>query len=630
MGQTSIKYNGVQIHHCLTKRFEQRDVYEDSGTDYLYTKFNVSVIGYIHANLTNSISGNTGPRVDVVPSAGYDSMTKNVAPNFYSGGAANNFNVVRARLAEPRKLFEMRLNSAEDGTGGTLLLSVDKVPTKGKDSSRVDANNGPKPQLLSITHVVADNVLRIEWEIEIARVECTDDGFALSPNKTGVLSNRWSMTDEIDNNAYTTRTIQGRLRVLSAEVNPHSFRDLVVPGLNKYFRRDRMMFVATADGLNLDYTIVDKEIAFAAPFPATSWHFEIVSSMTQGSKQTTTISIRLSCPRVATKTSLIMIAAQIIDARGFRDAQHRTQAGLIVREVTFTDTYGDNENMITARAVMEHVGGVAGGPNPAAQMFLTAGRRLGHPLTKEDFAPAQIEYTFDESKAPNWWNDKGEQAGPTGIAGAFSAFLQNSCDATDRSLSDLSLDPQTVRAKYKLTYTMQATILPTGTDLPQNKYSTFHIGDHPYTHYKIENRYKTNSLSVQMPIADFSGSSGAPTATVVHLSKPTAKRVVRVSAERVNAEPQVPNINDVTSGSGIKSVALDLTILPMTRQMTVDGKYLYRTEFELEYAQDRPYDLSKDNETIPVGVAPWIQDPSAPSGIGYTNPAMFSDTILPP
>ena len=624
MGQTFINYNGVQIHHCTTKKFEQHVVYDDSGTDYLYTRFNIAVVGYVHANLRASISANSGVRVDVVSPADYSKMTKNAA-GIFEDGATNNFNVIRARLAAPRKAFRMEIDAAEGGGGGTFLMDINAAPTVALNASFVDCNNGPKPQILAITHVVADNVFRIEWEVEVCRVECSDDGLTTTSNASGVLSNRWSMTDEIDNNAYTTRTIQGRLRILSAKVNPHSFRDLVVPFLNKYFRRDRVTFVATADGLNLDYTIVDKEIAYAAPFPATSWHFEIHSSMTIAMKEITTIDIRMSCPRTVDKTLLIMIAAQIIDARGFR-----TFAGgqtVIVREVTFGDIYGDNENSITAHALIEHVG--ADG-NDAANLFHTAAQRLGRPPSN-DFSTSVTAYTRDQSEPPQNWNPGGEQAGTTGIIGAFSARLQSACDF-QHAVSFQALDPNRQTAPPATEYAMQATVLPAGVQLPSNHNTTAHIAN-PYTHYKMETRYIEAANAVQMPLASsFGPVVGMATSVVCNLARNMAKRVIRVSAERVGKEPQIPTTLPTTSGSsGVKTTALDRIILPMTRTLTVDGKYLYRTEYEMSYACDRPYKFNgSSSENLPIGLQPWIEDPMAVAdNIGFSTNNQFDSNILP-
>jgi hypothetical protein len=636
---TLVIYNNVQIHHCLTKRFEQETVYDDSGTDYLYTRFRVQVVGYVHANLQASVTANVGVRTDVASvdtSGAYAAMTKH--PGDYVDGAAQNFNVVRTKLATPRQAFQMKVDVDEQGSGGTVLLSAEAVAAAKKKEIFVagdtvaakDVDNGPKPKLMAISHLVADNIFRVEWEVEVCKVECSVDGAASTANKTGILSNRWSMTDEIDNNFYTTRTIQGRLRVVTAHINPHSFRGWVVPPLNNYFRRERMSFTATADGLNLDYTIVDREVAYAAPPPATKWRFEITENMMLGRIAQTVIDLRMSCPRTTDKTVLYKVAAQIIENKGFKMqlGNAKDKATVIVREASFTDIYGDEENSIAAHAVLEHAGD--GKLIQADQIFRAAASKLGRPLSGAEIAG----YKFEESIDPKTLNKRDEQAGTTGIVGAFSAYLMTGCGSEfSYNSTGNQLAPTKETGPVGQKVAMTATILPPNVQLPDTSFTAGHL-DFPYTRYVFQNAYRVKSNSIQLAIAGpapsssgSSGSSTVATSVIAQLAPKTAKRTVRIMAERVGKQPEIPSEKVFLGATTLlNAIPQDLIVIPRAAEMTADGKYLFRSDMEIEYAQERPNNL--ESEPVVVGVSPWINDPNERPSLVKTDPSAFTNSMF--
>src|ERR1700685_2266752 len=177
----------------------------------------------------------------------------------------------------------------------------------------VDLNNGPKSRVISITHVSADEVLRCQVEFEICQLECVRDiPDGLSNQQTNlapaVLSNRWSVNDSIDKNFMTTRTYTGRLRLASLGVDPNDFRSWIVPSVYPGFHRERMDFAITTDGLNVDYTVGDKEIVFSAPAPATTWKFSHTETTGDGKSIVGELSITLGGDRTVSRTLLIAMA----------------------------------------------------------------------------------------------------------------------------------------------------------------------------------------------------------------------------------------------------------------------------------------------------------------------------------
>jgi len=57
-------------------------------------------------------------------------------------------------------------------------------------------------------------------------------------------------------------------------MSAHAFRDIVLPPLQAGLRRNSMDFLVDEIGLNVEYTIIDKEVHYSPPKPATTWNFE--------------------------------------------------------------------------------------------------------------------------------------------------------------------------------------------------------------------------------------------------------------------------------------------------------------------------------------------------------------------
>ena len=148
-GQTVVTYNGITIWQCLTKKFEETAVYDDSNTDILYHQFTITVVGYVTGDSTEA-------SLKITPVSG-------------GGSAAGHHKSIRDNLLAPRGFFTMTMGVDSSGSGGTVLLRAEPHP--GGVSTPLtnrDVNNGPKPRDLSITHVASDQVHKVEMTFELA------------------------------------------------------------------------------------------------------------------------------------------------------------------------------------------------------------------------------------------------------------------------------------------------------------------------------------------------------------------------------------------------------------------------------------------------------------------------------
>lgn len=558
---TTVEYNGVRIEQCHTRRFEQEPVYEHG--DLLYSKFTIRVGGLIH--------GNTGQLQWFSPTQG--------------DGAARDFTAIRSMLTEPRGEFEMKV-------GDNVLLRCQRVRDSNEargDLSFRDVRNGPRCTFISITHFAA-GVLKVEVEFEICAVECNRDGSAGSSLRS-VLSNKWSCQDDIDQNFMTTRTFTGRLQLTSARVNPHEFRHLVVPPLQPGLRRDRMSFIATEDGLQLQYTIVDREVAFSPPEPATSWHMNYTEHTGTGFVWFGELSVSLAGDRNANKKLLIAIAATILEAKlgPFNNNQN------IIEHMTITDEYGDNVNSIHLSARVKHVR-----DNVFNAQMAINGQRLGRPIDGADLAAVVPAYNSNFSRG-NRARETIEISGPVPLASAWSAHLQSPCEATDRHRINAGV-PSTVsgsssRGGVSLSGRVVSELPAVSTNLSRE-----HI-QFPYTYWQMESKFDLRGMKVQMPIARSSSSSSDDTAKVITLAPGVAQRIVRIKGERIGDWPILPTPQDYKEPTtGIDYTLLDVKVLPGVPERTPDGKSVYRAEFEAVYAMSRP---PRVDERVVIGKNPW-------------------------
>lgn len=566
-GYTSIQYGPVVITNVLTRTFSQEEVLDDSGTDLLYFKYTVRVVGYILDAL---------PVVPATPG----SPTFGITPITGANSPANQLAQLRYQFA-PRQQFSM-FTTHPDGTQYSMLRCGPANILGATDVNLKDVNNGPRCKVVAIDRIVGDATIRVELEFEICMLNCDYNGG--TSNTSGVLSNRWSCTDDLNEDFMTTRTWGGRLRLSSSQVSPHSFRYLVVPQLQMGMRRDSMNFRATEDGLNLDYQIVDKEIAFSAPTPATNWSLRVTErrDLSQSPAWHTDVDVMLKGDRYVDKKKLIAIASAIADAKfggGNVGANN-----YLVESITISDEYSSTENLIRLNATAMRLDN----NGPAVKGMQS--KWLGRPIDAADLAGVVNAYDSRISRDLRV-GEKLEVQGAIPVVGAFVAYLQTPCStqhaiATPLNTSGQQNDPGTV--------TLPTVTAVTVTDLPDdgslNNYDPANFAN-AYTYWQLDSQYYTTQNRAHCPIASTAGllgsssSSSANTSVVINLAPPMTKRVIRVVAERIGIMPSLPAPTDTFSDeNGIANVLLENNLVATCPPRSPDAKQVYRVTGEITYA----------------------------------------------
>ena len=657
-GQTIIQYGNtpstaVKLYRCLTRSFEQVPVYDESGTDLMYWKFTVSVTGFLHGHPQTSFYGLVG---SPWPTSTHQPLRASTITS-----AATQHVGMRYMLA-PRQSFVMTMGATTGPTsgvsapsGGTVLLQanpVETTPSLLSGLTNYDVNNGPRCTSFVVTHMVTDEVYRVDATFEICKVECDENGAALG-NTRGVLSHRWSVSDSLETNLRTTRTYSGRLRVASANINATSFRHMCVPPLQPGFRRDAMSFRVTESALELDYTITDNEVMAAAPYPARRWSIEHTVQSNNAKMGDSSISVMLEGDRNCNKGDLIEIAIYTISAKMFGKRPEALIPGeptAILTSLSFTDHIGD-VNRITAHATTKStldatLGWRAAirGRNPTPTDPATGNPdALGRPLLATDFYQMQLTLgVYGGSNDPDVAgianydpnlsygarvSDEPEYKGPARLAAIFACRLQSPCNDLHKIVESGQAEGTDANESPEILprTTITAVSVPELDVDSETLYTDEHVTN-PYTFFQMETIYDRNPMRVAMPIAASSSSGGGaiPDGTrVIQLAPHQLRRKVRIHAERVGKEPEFPDAENfpgfIASGDNPTQTLLKSRLMPGTVEYLPDGQKLYRATMEATFAMSKQ---PAADTPLPVGRDIWTLPESGSDGYVKTSPTL--------
>ena len=292
--------------------------------------------------------------------------------------------------------------------------------------------------MIAITHVAADNVFRVEWEIELAKLECSG-----SLQTSGVLSNRWECSDEIDDNFYTTRTYTGKLRLRSlfdgtTGITPNSFRYFVIPSVCLRMRRQKITINTSMDGLTLSYTIVDKEVTFAPPYPARTWRYVYTEQTGLDATQFyATLDVTVTGDSLVNKPALIVLATAVIDAYLSTAVAPQGVTGIVPEEYSVTDEAGEGVVWIHGalsslasrfgEEIQFDLFGKLGKPPDALPISALGGGTVpfAQKFTNQDGSPYNSQQSWESIGNP-------QTEGNVSAASALAVYLQDPCDNKHR------------------------------------------------------------------------------------------------------------------------------------------------------------------------------------------------------
>lgn len=547
---TNVTYGDVTLTNVNTLAFDQSVKYDDSGSDLLYHEFTIRVECVAHSSAATLIHG-------------------------FPGASAVAAEIeLQNRLTQPRKAFEYKV-------GDQVLVAANN----NNASPDFDLRSGPHPTSCKITHLAGSKSIRIIFEINISILK----GSAPSPGELdprassaglmpGVLNNRWTAEESFDENLYLSRTIEGKLRVKHIGLNPQVYRLLAIPKLAVGFKRMRASFTTSTDGLELRYSLTDRQLAAAPPFPATTWSATYTETTTDNGAITIgEVAVQMEGPPNADKRALLERCQQVVLQR-LPDLRTNIGGGESSRRgrdiiISSSATESLHKNAVEVRVRVQHTIS----PRRIMAMIL---EHFGRPLSLPDYTPKTqvIPAQFDA-------------ATPTGI---FSMYLQTPYDDFHGLLpADTGTDTPASPAQYFQESPASPGESPgetEGEDGSANvkKGSEVPVSDDqkddPIIIYESTDVTETDEGTAQLAISsDLDTGTEGSASEPVKIYNSVSRRTMYFYAERIGSPPEWPTTPKTFTDNGtVYERAVD-KITNLGVQPHVSGEDVFRQKKTVVY-----------------------------------------------
>ena len=369
---TDVTYNTVLLRNVVTRQWDQEIVYDDSGTDVIRQVFHLRFDGLLYL----SYQGGGVQTLDTTPNIIPPSGGPNIS-SLYAG--------ISKKLSEARGDLTVTMN-------GEIILRCIGQGASTADDIMADADNGPKPHHVAITHVAGNKVFRVSFSIDVCL------GQTSTYEQQNVLNNRWSVGETIDDNWFTTRTIRGRMRLSNESWWPQAFRSVVLPPLETGFRRQTIDYVTSSNELDVDYVVIDKQVSDAAPWPATKITGTFGESTVDGIQYMTDLHLRLDGSPNSDKRMMLVRGVQIAQQKMEIVVPDQTvnqqSVGYRVLNAALIEHIGD-ANAVEVHFTIMHLK-----PNPKEYLTNLWSKWLGTPLTLPPVNGEPAPYDVKVSRLP--------------------------------------------------------------------------------------------------------------------------------------------------------------------------------------------------------------------------------------
>jgi hypothetical protein len=592
---TDINYNGVTLRNVLTRQFSQSPVYDASGTDVLYWRFQVLVECVISVtNFNRAVAGDPnvlGLEIDaaVVSAASPQEI----------------LNAARSLLAQDRGAFSMQME------GVTVLAAT----------ALTAVNNGPRARPLDVFDM-SSGMLKLSWGIEIDLLTCPDGG---DNSQFPVINNRWTVADDIDKSFRTRRQWSGKLTLArtpdtfleTLPRSPHYYRFLCVPPLAEGWRRENIRFFGSANGLELAYDVVDQELANeAAPYPAVAIDFRHQKEFNRfGSpKVQESIGVTLRGAAKVNRTYVVLRAVQVVMSRANigTDALRRKR---ILQAMRVSEQFNEEQSLATCDAVIACYGGDVEDGAVGTLDIKPLGRTLVLPPPDGGADDLGLDYTPTKAWHPGPWG-----SGLPLVAATLSAAWQSPCSGGHAmyqggAAPSAPEDPEQGESEpAEVTYQeTQQTNLP-GPEFNED------AQDAIYEHCRLESRLVIDNGIVQLPLAKAIETTDDPprkkTCKNIRLSAPTAKRHVTMQLERIGHQPKLFEPKDFLDSNGVEHTLEHFDVTHQAPEMMAGGSLMHAADAKYIFALD---EVPTYTEPIPIGALLWdtrtAEDNRVPSSV---------------
>lgn len=565
----------------VTRHWDQEILYDESDTDAIGSRYHLTFEGHVHAQTDSAAGGPISAPQYVAPT----SAVSGVHPALVLAD-------VKSLLSEPRKELSVSFGTQQ-------IIACNPATSSTAGGADVDVENGPKPRHVEVTHVVTNKIYKVHFSIDFTLVHC---GTSIS-NYVPVLNNRWSISEAMDENHYVTRRIQGRMRLSSATVPAQAVKGVVVPGRENGFRRMSVEYTVAPNGLDVDYTVVDRQTHTAAPSPATSISGTHTETTNDGVMFASQLSVRLEGPISADKRDLIQRGLQIVDAKlNYIALTDNNNRKAIPINFSIIDHFGER-NVIEIQVAIKHV------TDSNAELLSrlrtdVIGKTLELPPLQFEGSDTGFTYDSTVSRYPELYGENHAGARSAAVATLLQCYLQTPCDNqhaiakfddTGPPSEDGSDDEYGTKVKGRVGELQSS---------DHEQYSPDHT-DSPYTYSRMETTYRLRQPRAHLPIARRVGQGvGQATSSIATLAQARGERIIKCDFERVGAQPILPQPMDSYTDGDLVGRLLSHDVVPMTPTTAADGQgKIYRTVATYRYALSRPPIVG---ESIKTGVHPYL------------------------
>jgi hypothetical protein len=408
-------------------------------------------------------------------------------------------------------------------------------------------------------------------------------------------------------------------------------RYLCIPSLLRGYQRVGQSFVDDPTGLVLKYRIDDKQAHAAPPYPAIKWkgHHAETASGPNGTVKGGEFSIRLQGPPGVDKQQLIGAAGKVAVNRiqglvAVRDANGQiVDYSTILKNASIVDVI--DEPVIEMRVQVTY----------ADDSFKQLGLRLkkmGEPIGTIKGASADNPYLID-GYDPEVWPVPLAYDSPT-PAGIFSCYLQHPCSVWHdvpnemQAPADSTEETQTQRPERDRSkdnedgspnddYRNQDFVvnvfnvdqrIPDDVDDIRRGYQFLELYKYPYSYVEMQNHYVMSRGYAQLPLSTAdpiqTQAGYNPTAAIVQVHAPTAKRILTMIASRDGKPPVIPSLReDGIDHNGIREVLNDVEITTKAPELMASGQgRRFAVQLRYEYLLDR---APTATEKLRTGSMPW-------------------------
>jgi len=618
---TIVTYNDIVIYNAQTREFRQEIVYDPSRTDRLFSRYTMTFEGIVTPQQ---------------PATTYIGAATAIANR---STAQDWFSTIRLALAENRRPLVVTQHSWIDGRmNARSVFRCVPASTHSSDPDR-DLGNGPKPMELRIMSVLGSQAYQVQWTVQCEKLESPnlDEQRFLDQYEDiqPVLVNRWSVSEEFDENLFCTRTISGSLRMsLPAAQTGFDYRWLAVPGLEAGFKRQRMRYAVQPDGLEVQYEIQDRQYHTMPPWPCTDMRIRHSRSTNYGVTALARCEVQLSGSPDVPKTALLARLIQIMDyyLGILRNVKTYAQTWHI-RNATIVEEIGP-ANQVAGQIEIQ----ILGSPkesgdtsnNFLTQHMLSVGRDLD--LSDQTIpqvpgrTPPETSYhpCLAEMPSPFGYTTWGGERNPAVIA-LFQCYLQRPYRPPHGMANWPAPKPDQAEQEEKDKTQVQR-VQPEELSLNRkDQYSEEHKKN-LYTYVRMKNIYRIHRMRVGCPKAKISETVPEKTVHIVQLAEDVVRRTVLYDAERLGAWPELPQPIDYPIDNGAQSAHAILkrySVLPFPPTVSPTGEGLiYRVQAKYLWLLEKPLSNEKP---WPLGHLPHVDDQQP----GFLPKEAFQERIGP-